>query len=452
MNAPAPAKRRRRLPETVTVAAAEWAASAVSGSAVVRGRARDVLVKGALPGESVTARVVGRRRGRILSICEATESPSAQRVDAPCAHFPRCGGCALQHLRHRDQLTLKTQTLRAALAAAGVRPQRIEAPVAGPQLGYRRRARLGVRRLATGEVCVGFRESFGSRVAKLDHCMALAAPLGGLIGPLRALLGRLSCGGDGIPQIELAAGDGGAAAVIRHLRPFTAADIARLRRFGECHGVQMFGQAGGYDTIAPIAPGATARTLAFRHDAFGLCFEFEPWQFVQVNREMNEKLIAAALAGLRLAAGDRLLDLFCGLGNFSLAAARLGARVTGIDNAPEAIARAERNAQLNGLTGRASFRCAELYAGAASVARIGFDKAILDPPRLGAGAALSWLPASVRRIAYASCNPATFAEDAATLARRGFECRSVRVFDMFPQTAHLEALGLFQRPTPSPLW
>ena len=433
----------RRLPQTLSLTTTAWTPTGLATACALD---RDIVVKGALPGETVVARVFGRRQGRVVTICEQVESPAPERVDAPCPLFPRCGGCALQHRHYDAQVEFKSRVLLDALAAAGITPAIVEIPVTGPKLGYRRRARLGVRRLeSSGEIFVGFRETFGSRVMRMDACPVLAPPFDRLIGPLKDAVGALSIA-DAIAQIEIVRGDTDAGIIIRHLKPLLAADLATLRDFSARHAVRVFGQSGGYETVRLIAPDGGTNRFTYRNDQFGLCFEFEPTDFVQVNAHINEKLVLAVVLGLQIQPGERVVDLFCGIGNFTLAAARRGARVTGVDNDASAVQRARENAQKNELARVASFVCRDLYDPRQRANGNAYDKVLLDPPRSGAELALDgWVGESVRRIAYVSCNPQTFARDAAALKKRGFECHSVRVFDMFPHTSHVETLGLFHR-------
>jgi len=408
---------------------------------------RPVRARNALPGETVNMRVLKRRRGVWFGEADTPEAAgrAAARVTPPCPNYPRCGGCALQHLDYAEQLRHKSAQLHALLAAEGVTPGRVHAPVAGPRFHYRYKARLGVR-VVGGELLAGFREGFSNRVARMSDCKTLALPFAAMLGPLREALAGFEAP-DRIPQVELAGGDRQFAIIVRHLAALGEGDQARLRDLEARTGVRVFLQSGGYDTVTPLDPDRSPY-LSYANPELGLCFEFLPTDFTQVNPFINRALVQRALLALAPRPGAVATDLFCGIGNFSLALARRGVHVHGLESAPGAVARAERNARLNGLGGRAEFAVADLYdAACPDVPESTY--LLLDPPRSGAGPNLErWAgSATVERIAYVSCNPRTFAADAARLARLGFPLQEVGVFDMFPHTAHVETLGLFARGT-----
>ncbi len=407
---------------------------------------RTVRLKNALPGETVTARMLKRRQGEWFG--EATsapeEDPSALRRASACEYFPRCGGCAVQHLAYAEQLKLKEAGLATALAENGVEAKQFNAPVFGPQFNYRTKARFGVR-VVGDEVLVGFRESFGNRVGRMNACLTLTESLSALIAPLKSLIRELSIP-EWIPQVEIAAGDSDCALILRHLEPLSAADLDKLHAFGARHRVRTYTQSGGYETIAAASPGAEVPYLGYRNLDYGLHFHFAPADFTQVNLEMNQKLVRAAVTGLAAPPGASVIDLFCGIGNFSLPLAAAGLSVRGLEAAAGAIERAQMNAQHNGLSGRCEFAVQDLYD--ADCLNLGqADYLVLDPPRSGAGPNLrTWLEMTgVKRVAYVSCSPKSFAQDAAVLKQAGFALEQVGIYDMFPNTAHVETLGIFQR-------
>lgn len=417
------------------------------GFGIARFERRPIHVKGVLPGDVVLARIVRRRQGAWFALPEDWLVRADGRVPPPCPAFMQCGGCSMQHLPQTLQLDLKQQWLVAQLNAAGVAIGRIHAPVAGPQYHYRRRARLAVRSVRDrGELLVGFRESFGSRVARTQSCSVLVEPFARELSALRDLIGMLDAR-EAIPQIEIAAGDDGAALVVRHLVPLTAADRRAFAAYQHRSPNRVLLQGAGYDSIVDLV-GAPAPLLCYRLDRHGVTLRFQPTDFVQVNAAVNEALISSALAWLTPTRRDRIVDLFCGIGNFTLPLAVRGARVVGFEGAGELIARAHDNASMNGLAARTRFAVADLYApsGEVSGELAAANKVLLDPPRTGGGAALSAvIDAPVERVAYVSCHPVSLAKDAARLVEAGFALTRLRTFDMFPQTAHVETLALFER-------
>jgi len=410
---------------------------------------RVVQAKNALPGEVVSVKILKRRRG--IWYGEATaptaaaglSNRSAARIDPACGYFPRCGGCAMQHIDYGEQLALKQLQLTNALAAVGVVPEHINQPVQSPRLGYRTKARLGVR-VVGGEVLVGFRETLSNRVARMESCETLIVAFSRLLKPLRQLISALS-DPSRIPQIELAAGDQEQAVIVRHLDDLTDRDEELLREFALRHDIRLFAQSAGYDSVRLLST-HSCRYLGYANFDYGLYYQFLPWDFTQVNLEMNRLLVRTALAEFGRPDGGRVLDLFCGIGNFTLAAASVGWSVTGYEAAAESIDRAVMNATRNGLSGQCEFQVADLYDPGCELARSA-DYLLLDPPRSGAGPNLAtWLDSlRPRKIVYVSCQPASFAADAAVLQEKGYLLERVGIFDMFPNTAHIETLGSFSR-------
>ncbi len=419
------------------------------GFGVARFERRPVHVKGALPGEVVSARVVRRRRGDWYALPEEWIVRAGTRATPACEAFMRCGGCSMQHLTADAQLALKQQWLLDQLEAAGVKAKATLAPVRGPLYYYRRRARLAVRSVRdTGELLVGFRESFGNRVARLRSCSVLKQPFADELPALAAVIAGLEAR-ESIPQIEVAVGDDAAAMVLRHVDPLSAADRRALARYQARTPIRVLCQPDGYDSIVDL-DGALPRELSYRIDAFGVALSFQAVDFIQVNGPINSDLVECAIDWLSIGHRDRVLDLFCGIGNFTLPLARRGATVLGLEGADDLVQRGRANAQRNGLERAVTFETADLYAQPLDpIVRAAFEgvrKVLLDPPRTGAGAILSPLAASkVERIAYVSCHPVSFARDAAVLEKFGFALSKVRVFDMFPHTTHVETLGVFER-------
>jgi len=414
------------------------------GVAHVGGKA--VFIDGALPGESVSFRRIRRqRRYDEASVVEILRA-APERVTPRCRHFGICGGCSLQHLDHGAQLAAKGRIVAEALERIGaVAPDAWLPPLAGPIWSYRRRARLGSKFVdKKGKVLVGFRERGSPLLADLEVCEVLAAPVGSLIIPLAELIGGLDIKRR-VAQIEVAVAENAAALVLRVLDDPTPADLAKLHAFEKLHGLALHLQRGGLDTVQPLSGPA----VPLRYDLPGLPggIEFAPTDFVQVNGELNRRMVARAIDLLEPRPDDRALDLFCGLGNFSLPLALKSGSVDGVEGDSALVARARANAARNGIS-NAAFHTADL---AAEVQRdewaLGkYDLVLLDPPRAGAR---EILPIAVgsrpRRVVYVSCHPGSFARDAGILAQQlGYRLVSAGIMDMFPHTSHVESIALFE--------
>ncbi|MEM6707658.1 MAG: methyltransferase domain-containing protein [Pseudomonadota bacterium] len=404
-------------------------------------------VKGALPGERVEARVVRkRRRIRYTEAQAVLGDPAEARVTHRCDAFPRCGGCALQHVGDAEALRIKERQLLLALADAEVEPRQLAPAVTGPRLHYRRKARLGVKRLGE-QTLVGFRESFSARVGRMASCPILVEPFASSLRSYADLIAGLSAP-DRVPQLEVAAGDRAQQLILRHLDPLTADDLARLRAFERAHGQQFLVQPHGPDSVRTL-DGALPPLLSYALMDFGLSLEFAATEFTQVNAWINARLVADVATLLAQVPRGAVLDLFCGIGNFSLALAQRGFSVFGAEAAAGSIERARSNARRNGLAPQCEFQVVDLYDSAASSLPAA-PLWVLDPPRSGAGPQLErWLAEAGGRgpevIVYVSCNPATFATDARRLVAQGFGLERVGIYDMFPYTSHIETLGLFTR-------
>jgi len=410
---------------------------------------KPVFVAGALPGETVRAALERRHRTYDEAVAVEVLEASPDRVEPRCPHFGTCGGCTLQHMAPAAQVAAKQGWLLDNLARIGhVEPERVLEPITGPAWGYRRRARLAVRDVPKkGRVLVGFRERGGRYVADMRGCEVLEPRFAGLIEPLSELVAGLSVRRR-LPQVELAAGDAGAALVFRHLDPLDEADRDRLRGFAEAHGLQVHLQPGGPETVAPLWPEAPP-PLAYTLPGFDVTLRFGPLDFIQVNAEVNRAMVARAVALLDPRPDERVLDLYCGIGNFSLPLARRGARVEGVEGEPGLVRRAAANAALNGLEALARFHVADLATPPVNAPWLdgGVDKALLDPPRSGAEAMAHRLGGlGVARVVYVSCHPATLARDVGVLVGRyGYRLRAAGVMDMFPHTAHVESVALLER-------
>jgi 23S rRNA (uracil1939-C5)-methyltransferase len=408
-----------------------------------------VFIDGALPDEEVEFRVWRRKPRYDLANVVHVLRESSSRVTPPCTHFERCGGCSLQHQDPRAQVAIKQRVLEDALARIGkVAPEALLPAIHGPALGYRHRARLSVRHVARkGGVLAGFHERRTHLVVDMDSCAVLPRAVSRLIVPLREVLSSLALAAS-IPQVDVAVCDTHVALALRVLDPISEDDVAKLRVFAALHDVDIYLQAGGPSSLLPL-PGARVRALFYELPEFDLRLEFEPGDFTQVNPGVNRVLVRRAMALLDAQPGERLADLFCGIGNFALAMARSGAQVVGLEGAAALVERARINAQRNGLEGLTRFVATDLWTEpGATLKQLGaLDGLLLDPPRDGAHPVVNQLPhPGPERIVYVSCNPATLARDAGVLVHeRGYRLAAAGVVNMFPHTAHVESIAHFVR-------
>ena len=424
-----------------------------------------VFIEGALPGEQVQVSVGRSKTAWEQGTMTALRRESSQRVRPACPHFGlhagACGGCKMQHLHAGAQVAVKQRVLEDNLQhLAKLRPEQLLRPIEGPTWGYRYRARLSVRWVAKkGTVLIGYHERKSRYVADMRVCPVLPAKISQMLMPLRSLIKGMEQR-DRLPQIELAIGERTEgpviALVLRHLEPVSPADADRLRQFGAEHGVQWWLQPKGPDTVHLLDQGGPE--LAYSLPEFGITMPFKPTDFTQVNHAINTVLVGRALRLLAPQRHERVIDWFCGLGNFTLPIATLAREVLGVEGSETLVQRSRENALRNGLADRASFAARNLFELSADdlVAFGGAEKWLVDPPRDGAFAlakALADLQAVPRegwappqRIVYVSCNPATLARDAGLLVHQaGYRCVAAGVVNMFPHTAHVESMAVFER-------
>ncbi len=433
----------RRQPPPATEFTAEVTDLSHEGQGITRDiNGKVVFIHGALPGERVRYKLTRTRKDHDEAEIVAVELPSPDRVQPLCGYFGVCGGCSLQHLAPVAQVRFKQKQLLDALSRIGkVQPQEVAQPLTGPVWGYRRRARLSVRHVAKkGGVLVGFRERESPFVAVMDTCEVLDPRIGHKLKALAQLIESLSIR-DAVPQIEVAAVER-AVLLLRVMRPPSDEDRELLISFSREQGLEIWLQPAGNDSAAPLEAGVGPLTYPM---AGGLNLRFTPTDFIQINATVNDATVDQALAWLDPGENDSVLELFCGLGNFSLPLARTGARVTAIEGEVGLVERARENARLNNL--HIEFHRADLFKPemAAPWMRAEYDLALLDPPRLGAAEILPSLAAKKpRRIVYVSCHPGTLARDAATLVHQyGYRLVRAGVMDMFPHTTHIESMALF---------
>ncbi len=419
------------------------------GKGVAHREGKVVFVEGALPGEIARVRTLRSRASHEFAVADRIEQLSSQRVQPRCPHFGVCGGCSMQHLTPSAQVAVKQRVLEDCLVRiGGVVPGVVFSAIHGPSWEYRYRARLSVRHVVKkGGVLVGFHEKRSSYVADMRECHVLPCRISALLEPLRTLVAGLSIR-DRMPQIELAIGDISDVLVFRILESLTIGDEQALRAFADLHHVAIALQPKGPDSVSPFHPLPWPK-LAYSLPEFGVEMPFSPTEFTQVNHCVNRVLVRRAMALLEPRAGERVADMFCGLGNFSLPMARLGATVVGVEGSDTLVRRATANAAHNGLSANTAFRVANLFTvSAEDLSALGqFDKMLIDPPRDGAIELVKALEAQPPgRIVYVSCNPATLARDAGVLVNvLGYRLEGAGVVNMFPHTAHVESIALFQR-------
>jgi 23S rRNA (uracil1939-C5)-methyltransferase len=417
------------------------------GRGVARVDGKAVFVAGGLPGERARVRYTSRHRSYDETKVEELLTRSPDRIEPRCPHFGGCGGCALQHLPAEKQIAVKQDVLAENFERIGkVEPQEWLPALTDKAWGYRRKGRLSVKWVDKKEkAVVGFREDNPRFIADLSECHTLLPEVGMRISALSALISSLDARRE-IAQIEIASGDNTTALVFRHIAPLSEGDKAKLAYFGREHSLAILLQPKGPDSVHTHWPEHV--DLSFHIDNNALELAFKPLDFVQVNAGMNQRMIASALELLDPQATDRVLDLYCGLGNFTLPIARRVAEVTGVEGEASLVARAAENAKRNGLD-NADFYAADLSMNQATApwATRPYDKILLDPPRSGAAMVLEYLPKKqTNRIVYVSCHPGSLARDAGVLVNKhGFTLVKAGVMDMFPHTAHVESIALFVR-------
>lgn len=413
-----------------------------------------IFVEGALPGERVSFQSFRKKPKWEAATLIELHSESALRVKAKCVYFGTCGGCAMQHLEPSAQVAIKQRVLEDNLWHIGkVRAETMMRPIYGPTWGYRFRARLSVRNVQKkGGVLVGFHERKSSFIADMKTCEILPPHVSHMLVPLRRLVESLSIFQQ-MPQIELAVGEDVTALVLRIMAPLTEDDEAKLKAFADEYHIQWWLQPKGPDTVYPFYP--TDVELHYVLPEFGVRMPFKPTDFTQVNHQINRVLVAKALRLLDPQPDERVADLFCGLGNFTLPLATLAREVVGIEGSTALTERALSNAQANGLAAKTTFHCRNLFeVTPEDIVALGkFDRMLIDPPREGAIAVCQAVAGlgnmgpdmKPKRIVYVSCNPSTLARDAGFLVHQGgYVLKQAGVVNMFPHTAHVESIAVLE--------
>ncbi len=444
-------RRKQRLPEQAVEA--EISAMSSEGRGIAHVEDRTVFIDQALPGERVLFKYTRLSKkiaeGRAVDILQASE----QRVQAKCSAFEMCGGCSLQHMSSAAQIQLKQSMLLDQLKHNAVIPQQVLEPLLGPEYGYRHKARLGVRYVHKKErVLVGFRERNSSFITETRRCEVLHPSVGEIIDDLAACINQLEAKRD-IPQIEVAVGDNQTVLVFRHLEELSDLDRTILADFCTSRSLVCYLQAGKPDDLELLVP-EQAETLYYRlpvddGQESSIKIEFQPSDFTQVNPEINKRMVLAAIDYLALKQSDTVLDLFSGLGNFSLAMAKHCNYVTAVEGSLAMVQKARHNAELNNIT-NTEFVYADLYSDDAlreNWTKQRYHKILLDPPRSGAAEVLPVLrKMQASKIVYVSCHPATLARDAAVLVNEyGYKLKSAGIMNMFPHTGHVESIAVFEK-------
>ncbi len=417
------------------------------GRGVAKWNDKVVFVQNALPGEVVMAKLNRKTRNYNEALATEILKASEDRVDPQCEFYTVCNGCSMMHLREQKQINFKFNTLKSNFhKISHIEPAQWLPPLTDTHWNYRRRARLSAKWvIAKDKMLVGFREKNGRFVADMNHCKVLEKPLADLIQPLAELFAQTSIKAF-IPQVECSMGDGEISLIIRHMKPFNTDDLMLLKKFRDQHNLQIFLQSKGPDTVKPIE--TYDNPLSFTLNSHDLTYEFLPNDFIQVNRHMNEKMIAQALTAMELKADDVVLDLFCGLGNFTLPMAKTAKQVVGVEGDEQLVNRAKHNAELNQLNG-VEFYKADLTHDHSNSDwfKRPYNKVLIDPPRSGAWEILPLIAqTAAKTLVYVSCHPASLARDTDRLVNElGFTLQTAGVMDMFPHTSHVESMAIFVR-------
>ena len=448
--------RRRKLPADPVELQIESLSHEGRGVARIEGKV--AFVEGALAGEKVLARYIQKRSQYDVLSTEEVLEPAAERVDSDCPVSNICGGCSLRHLDTDRQLALKQSMLLEHLQhSAGLNADAFELlpMIKAGTSHYRRKARLAVRYVQKkGGALVGFREKHSSFITVMDDCKVLVSEVASLIPALKTLISNLSSAAD-IPQIEVAAGELSpdvdaplqVALIFRHLQRLETADSDALLAFAAQHDLHCYLQPAGPDSVHRIYPEQGPDRLDYYLPSFKLRLQFHPMDFTQVNGPINRQIVARVIEMFEISPGERVLDLFCGLGNFTLPLAVQGCQVTGVEGSEEMVKRGYENGALNNLNNM-EFFCADLTKPFLEEpwAQIKYEKLLLDPPRSGALEVVQQIHhLSPRLVVYVSCNPATLARDSAELIKQGYRLKSAGVMDMFPHTNHVESMAVFER-------
>ncbi len=417
------------------------------GRGVARINGKTTFIEGALPDETVTFRYLKTKSKYDEGCVENIEIASPKRVEAKCEHYGVCGGCGLQHMSSKEQIQFKQNSMLLNMKKiGGIEPSEIFEPLTCEPWNYRRKARLGVKYVQKkGRVLIGFREKQSRYLADLTQCKILHSSIGNRLEELATLVRSLS-NFEHVPQIEVAIGDNQQVLIFRHLTPFVKNDLVSLKDFSQKTGIHVYSQSKGPDTVTRIYP-ESANALLYSLPDFNLELEFLPTDFTQINAEINRLMVARAVHLLAINDNEKVLDLFCGIGNFSLALAKRAKLVVGVEGDKALVQRANKNAQKNQLN-NVEFHYANLFEEfiTSAWAKEHYDKILIDPPRNGAWEVVSNIKSlNPSKIVYVSCDTATLARDAGEICRQGYQLMGAGVMDMFPHTGHVESIAVFEQ-------
>ncbi|MCX7554148.1 23S rRNA (uracil(1939)-C(5))-methyltransferase RlmD [Marinicella sp. S1101] len=417
------------------------------GRGVAKWNEKVVFVQNALPGEVVMAKLNRKTRNYNEALAVEILKASDDRVEPKCEFYTVCNGCSMMHLKESKQIEFKFNTLKSNFhKMSHVEPETWLSPLTDSHWNYRRRARLSVKWVtAKDKMLVGFREKNGRFVADMNHCLVLEKPLADLLQPLADLFAQTTIK-QFIPQVECSMGDNVTSLIIRHMKPFESDDLMLIKKFADKHQLQIYLQSKGPKTVIGLE--AYAEQLNFKLPEQNLTYEFLPNDFIQVNRHMNEKMIEQALTAMEIESEDVVLDLFCGLGNFTLPMAQRAAEVVGVEGDEQLVVRAKHNAALNQIE-NAEFYMADLTEDQDNSPwfKQQYSKVLIDPPRSGAWEILPLIAqTTAKKLIYVSCHPASLARDTDRLVNElGFKLEKAGVMDMFPHTSHVESMAIFTR-------
>ncbi len=437
--------RRKKVPKELVSAYVESLSH--DGRGVARVNGKTTFIDGALPGETVTFRYLKTKSKYDEACVEKIDLPSSKRVEAKCKHYGVCGGCGLQHMSIEEQIQFKQETMLLNMKnIGGIIPQEIFSPLMCQPWGYRRKARIGVKYVHKKErVLIGFREKQSRYLADLTHCEILHPSIGYRLEEFASVIRSLS-NFEQIPQIEVAIGDDEQVLIFRHLTDFSEDDYTKLRAFGEQTGIQIYSQSKGPESVTRIYP-ERENSLVYRLADFDLELAFLPTDFTQINAEINQLMVSRAIQLLEIKDDERVLDLFCGIGNFSLAIARYAKSVVAVEGDQQLVNRAGENAIRNQLS-NVEFHYANLFEEFLSFpwAKRHYPKILIDPPRSGAWEVVKNLKKlNPAKLVYVSCDTATLARDAAEICGQGYVLTGAGVMDMFPHTGHVESIAVFDK-------